>query len=211
MLKNKKGFTLAEVMVTLAVCGILASLLLPSIANVRPDKSKALFKKAYYIAERMVFELVNDDDFYPGQGEAIGLDNTIVASYLGQTFEGQSKFCGLFARKVNTTDDDAIHCDADHSVPTGNGTYKEPSFMTTDGIAWYVPFSKFETSSSNTTGAQTIYVDVNNQKRPNCKYNATTCKDPDIFEIKVLPDGKMFVDGDKEKSYLRSTEVTKDR
>lgn len=204
MLKVRKGFTLAEVMITLAVCGVLASLLLPTIASVRPDKNKAMFRKAYYVTERMVFELVNDEDFYPSEGETVGLSNTIEADYLGETFEGNSKFCGLFARKVNTTDDDKIFCDAVHTTPTGNGTYKEPAFLTTDGLAWYLPYSDF-------ADTQTIYVDVNNEKKPNCKYHATNCKEPDIFEIKVKPDGKMYVDGDMEKSYLRSTEFTKDK
>lgn len=205
MLKSKNGFTLAEVMVTLAVFGILAAMLLPAIANVRPNKSKAMFKKAYYVAERMVFELVNDEDFYPSQGEAAGLDNTIIASYLGHSYEGNNKFCELFARKVNTTDDDEIKCETANAVPNTNGTYKTPSFVTTDGVAWYLPISDFSTT-------QSIYVDVNGEKVPNCRYKEdapSACKDPDIFEIKVMADGKMLVSGDKEKEYLKSNDSMK--
>ena len=55
MLKNKKAFTLAEVMVTLAVFGVLAALLLPAIANVRPNKNKVMFKKAYYVKSRLLY------------------------------------------------------------------------------------------------------------------------------------------------------------
>ena len=197
MLKNKNAFTLAEVMVTLAVFGILAALLLPAIANVRPNKNKVMFRKAYYVAERMVFELVNDEDFYPTQGETVGFTNTVLASYLGHTYEGQDKFCGLFARKVNTTDDDEIKCETVNSTPVGNGTYSTPSFITTDGVAWYMPISDF-------TDTETIYVDVNTDKEPNCEFDSNNCKDPDIFEIKVEPDGKMLVEGEKEKEYLKS-------
>ena len=202
MIKKINAFTLAEVMVTLAVFGILAALLLPAIANVRPNKSKAMFKKAYYVAERMVFELVNDEDFYPTAGDTVGFANTVMASYLGQTYGGEAeadakkKFCMLFARKVNTTND-AVNCIAANSTPTGGGTYKAPSLMTTDGVAWYLPISKFENT-------ETLYVDVNNVKTPNCAYNAATCKDPDIFAIKVEPDGKMYVEGTKEKEYLQA-------
>ena len=201
MLKYRNAFTLAEIMVTLAVFGVLAGLLLPSIANVRPNKSKVMFKKAYYVAERMVYELVNDEDFYPSQGTTVGLDNTVIASYLGHSYEGNTKFCELFARKVNTTNDD-IHCDALHSSPQGGGTYKAPTFVTTDGVAWYLPINNF----ANT---QTLYVDVNSDKKPNCKYNKDKCPEPDIFEIKVEPDGKMLVDGVKEKEYLQSNDSLK--
>ena len=101
MLKNKNAFTLAEVMGTLAVFGIIAALLLPAIANVRPNKNKVMFRKAYYVAESMVFELVNDENFYPTQGEIVGFTNTVLPSYLGHTYDVQDKFCCLFDRKVN--------------------------------------------------------------------------------------------------------------
>ncbi len=215
MLKDKKAFTLAEVMVTMAVFGVLVALVLPAIANIRPNKSKALFKKAYYTAERMVFELVNDEDFYPTTGDEIGFSNTVVASYLGQSYGGddetdaKKKFCSLFARKVNTISDD-INCDAAHSVPTANATYTEPSFITTDGISWYLPITKFDKTGEDIS--ETIYVDINNTKEPNCKYdeqNPSKCNNPDIFEIKVEPDGKMRITGTKEKEYLQANNSVK--
>ena len=65
-----------------------------------------MFKKAYYIAERIVYELVNDDDLYPSkEGLYSGLDNTTEANYNGTTYSGNTKFCSLFAHKVNTTSD----------------------------------------------------------------------------------------------------------
>ena len=215
MLKSKNAFTLAELMVTLTVCAFLAALLLPAIAYIRPDKNKVLFKKAYYVAERMVYELVNDEDFYPTTGETVGFANTGMASYLGYTYGGdtepdqKSKFCKLFARKVNTETDE-VNCDDSHSEPnlTGSsGTFKEPSLITTDGIAWYLPYSKFDKTTGDTS--ETIYVDINNETGPNCVYNATTCQRPDIFTIYVEPDGKMFVTGEKEKEYLRSNNTAR--
>jgi len=214
MLRSRKAFTLAELLVTLTVCAFLAALLLPAIAYIRPDKQKVLFKKSYYVAERMVYELVNDEDFYPTTGETIGFANTVMASYLGHTYGGEtdaeakSKFCQIFARKVNTISDEDIHCDEAHSTPhlayIGGGAFKEPSFTTTDGIAWYLPFSKFDRNQP-----EKIYVDVNNDKQPNCLYNASTCSRPDIFEIYVEADGKMYVDGVKEREYLRSNNTAR--
>lgn len=215
MLKDNKAFTLAEVMVTMAVFGILVALVLPAVANIRPNKSKALFKKAYYTAERMVFELVNDEDFYPTTGDEIGFSNTVVASYLGHSYGGDNdadakkKFCSLFARKVNTLSDE-IKCDASHQSPLGDGYFKEPAFITTDGIAWYMPITKFDKTGNDI--AESIYVDVNNNQEPNCQYdekNPSKCKNPDIFEIKVEPDGKMSISGTKEKEYLQANNSVK--
>ena len=90
MLKKNKGFTLAELLITLAVCASLAAIIMPAIAYIRPDKKKVMFKKAYYVAERMVYELANDEDFYPTTGETVGLANTIQTTYLGHTYGSSS-------------------------------------------------------------------------------------------------------------------------
>ncbi|MBO6087691.1 type II secretion system protein [bacterium] len=200
MLKNKNGFTLAEVMVTLVVLGVLASIVLPTISKARPNKNKAMFKKAYYVAERIVYELVNDDDLYPSSSNTSGLDNTREVIYLNQQYGSDTddednkkkKFCELFARKVNTTTD-TPSCTADNAAFTG-----VPSFVTTDGVAWYMPYSKFDST-------QTIYVDVNGEEQPNCSNGYESyvdCPNPDRFSIKVKADGKLFVEGPKEQEYL---------
>ena len=203
MLEKTKGFTLAEILITLAVLGILAAIMLPTVTQARPNKHKSLFKKAYYVAERMVYELVNDEDLYPSTSVTLGLDNVSDVEYLGTHYgsasvenDKKSKFCGLFARKVNTTSDTA-QCDSVHST-FANTDSNKPSFKTTDGIAWYMPFTDFSGS-----GAETIRVDVNGEAKPNCAYS-NTCPDPDRFEIRVVKDGKMFVNGTKEKEYLES-------
>ncbi len=204
MLKSLKAFTLAEVMVTLAVLGILASLMLPIIGQVRPNKNKALFKKAYFVAERMVYEMVNDEDLYPAANTFVGFDNVSEVIYLGQDYgsktnaaKKRSKFCEIFARKVNTTSD-APHCDGNHTTFS-----QSPAFETTDGVQWYMPNSNFSSSP------QIIRVDVNGAKAPNCRQtssNIAKCPNPDRFEIKVESDGKMYVDGLKEREYLQSND-----
>ena len=200
MLKKIKAFTLAEVMVVLAVMGILAAIMLPTIAGIRPNKNKAMFKKAYYIAERLVFEMVNDESLYPTTSDTVGLDNTYEAKLYDETFKGTDKFCKLFTRKVNTTSA-TINCVANRAVPTNAG----PSFTTSDGIDWYMPITSFRNDA-------VIYVDVNGrEKDPNCQYDANTCKRPDIFQIKVKKDGKMYVDGTIESKYLGSNDNLQDQ
>ena len=192
-MKNKSAFTLAEVMITMALLGILSSILLSAVATVRPNDSKALFKKAYYVAERMVSELVNDEALYPeGDGTAVGLDNASAITYGGVVYSDDTKFCKLFAVKVNTISN-SVNCTVASQEPTSTN---EPSFVTSDGIAWYMPISKFPSD-------QHITVDVNGEKRPNCKFSSN-CPKPDRFEIYIQPDGKMYVSGTKEKEYLSS-------
>ena len=80
---SKLGFTMAEMMVCLSVIAVIATILIPTIAALRPDKEKTMFKKAYQITERVVSELVNDPDLYPNDPEFFGFDNIGVANYNG--------------------------------------------------------------------------------------------------------------------------------
>lgn len=194
--KRKFGFTMAEMLVALAVISVIATILIPAIMQVKPDKNKVLFKKAYYISERIVSELINDESLYETVDDKYGFDNLSEVKYSGSlTAKGNTKFCTLFASKVNTLEEDP------------DCTANALSFVTSDGIAWFLPVSDFSTE-------QKIKVDINNTvdnggKGPDCTYNASTCKDPDQFEIYIEPDGKMSVKTDLEKEYLRSNETMK--
>ncbi len=190
----KYAFTLSEVLITLVLVGIIASILLPALIQNKPDKNKVLFKKAYTTVENIVTELVNDDRLYPLANGTEGLDNTTSVTVNDTSYSGNTKFCKLFALKLNTIEtDDAIQCGADNVA-----------FTTSDSIQWYMPETAFAADAK-------IKVDVNGSKEPNCEYNTTSCDEPDQFAIYVSPDGSVGVKGVKEKEYLRSSEVTKTR
>lgn len=231
MLNKKKGYTLAEVLVVLTLLGILAAILLPAVAKIRPDRDKMMFKKAYYVAERVIYEIVNDDEFYPTyEGNCEGFECTTIITIGGNSYgasgntddsenKQKTKFCGLFAKKVNTNVDikgykndnytdlaeaNINGCKSSDVVPSANGVYSNPSFYTSDGIAWYMPASNFEKADNGDLGEAVIYVDVNAAKKPNCLSGANGCSKPDIFKIHVVADGKVYVDGEKESKYLES-------
>ena len=190
---KRYGFTLAEMMVCLAVLSIIATMLIPAIMQVKPAKNKILFKKAYYLAERIVTELVNDEDTYATKLGKEGFDE-IEPAAIDSSISGNTKFCKLFATKVNTVDD----------VP--NCVANQIAFISSDGIEWIMPITDFTTDAK-------IKVDVNgSDKKPNCMYNKTDpekCSDPDIFEIFIKKDGKMYVTDEKAKEYLKSNDTIK--
>lgn len=204
--KAKYGFTMAEMMVALAVMSVIATLLIPAIMQVKPDKSKVLFKKAYYLTERIVAELINDEDAYPLEDDKLGFDVTKKVTINGETYEDNDKFCKLFASKLNTVE----------SEPDCTAGAK-PSFTTSDGISWTMPITNFAATGiapDLVPGSAKIVVDVNGYQDkggngPDCTYDANLCKDPDQFEIWVQTDGKMYLDDDKSKEYLKSNETMK--
>lgn len=226
---NKKGFTMSEVMVVLAVIGVLAAVLTPTIVKLKPDQNKALFKKAYYITERVVNELVNDEILYTDSDSTKpNLVNESAVMVNNVSVSGLTKFCKLFAEKVNITTS-TPDCSAGKSSPVASGSsnLNSGNFTTNDGITWHLPttaagggateltvFTNPAAVPTPTVGfTRNIIVDVNGtdtynaKTSPNCTYNVTTCPKPDQFTIIVQHDGKLMVTGVKEQEYLKSTAV----
>lgn len=197
----KRGFTLAEMTITLGLIGVLAVILLPVLKNSQPNEEMLKFKKAYYITERIVSELVNDDELYP-EPDAVGaadyLGNTEAVTFHGQEFSGHDKFCKLFAEKVNTASAENASCVATALFESGG------SFATSDGIVWILPVTSFDEENT----PYEIQIDTNGTKAPNCSF-AEACQNPDRFTIKVFQDGRVMVDGEKEIEYLNRTRITK--
>lgn len=202
-----KAFTLAELLLCLAIISVIVTLTFPMVSKVRPNKHKALYKKSYYLTERIVHDLINDPDFYPETSGYIGFDDVSEVKFNGEAISGESKFCKLFAKNLNFV--------GENSTPncTESASIDNPSFTTTDGVAWILPYSKFDEkgivatvmpapgSGTPTPSAYSeyhlpyefIYIDVNGATPPNCEWS-DTCKDPDRFYIYIYVDGTVKPD-----------------
>lgn len=227
MKNSKKAFTLAEVMITLCILGVLAAVLMPVIKDLYPDKNMVMFRKSYYLIEKVVYELVNDDSLYPESEDEdkFGLNNVDSVVYMGKTYGGnpdldtdaedskrKSKFCKLFAAKVNIENTEDISCKNGGLPFSPSGNYVLPSFTTTDGVAYYLPYTKSFPNLNGTYGPPPLppapppnfYIDVNNSQPPNCAYNAATCPEPDIFSMHISVDGRVIPSDEKSKEYLKN-------
>ena len=191
-----KGFTLTELMVALAVIGIIVAVVTPAIMRTRPNKNKMMIKKAYYTTENIVSSLINDTSLYadmrdvcislnedPANGIycAYGFEWDEPVTYNGVEFSGNTKFQRLFAEKLNV------------SQEIENNSKK---FMTTDGIIW--DFTNIETGWELRRPAyenvRTLSIDVNGNEGPDCyQADCTTPEDFDKFRIDIQSDGKMKV------------------
>ena len=204
-MKNIKfGFTLSELLITVGIIGTMLLILTPVLRNAIPNQPLVMFKKAYFITERTISELVNDDGLYPENFDNAAKDflaNTVEVKYNGKTFSGSSKFCGLFAEKLNLKT--IVSCSS--AVTFTNGTASAGNFKTSDNIVYSMPITDF----ASATDAYEIHIDTNDSKAPNCFYNASSCIAPDRFKIKVYQNGRVAVDGVREIQYLGATNTSK--
>lgn len=215
MKKNRvfKGFTLAEVLVCLAVVSVLATILIPTLGKIQPNKNKTMFKKAYQITERVIYELVNDATLYPEVEGVHGFDNLKRVSFNNTNYgsdtlnsdEALCKFTNLFAEKLNTLSD---------SPACGNYTWTDGSLISsasrsivsTDGIFWALPKTNFTAGESAAPAYKKIMIDVNGDKQPNKMdsedASAVCSGDVDRFTLYVRSDGIVRVKGVCAREYL---------
>lgn len=201
---NKKAFTLTELLVALAVIGVLIAILMPVIMNIMPNQKDLMAKRAYYTIQTVVSNLLNDSACYPEDTE-VGDDELLnngygypdcdlwggnVATQATITTEGEAgtKFFTLFRDKLQLNPDEP-----------GNPANEIMTLTTKDGMKWAF--------ASDGGGQFTIAVDVNGDDRGNGSDdgnhdgatsdatdalgagNCPNSRDCDVALFKILPDG----------------------
>jgi len=168
-IKEKTGFTLAEVLITLLIIGIVTSLVIPAIINeTRNAELQAAAKKAISVANQ-AYKLATIDN-----GGGFGLCNTSYSSNAIPKFDAlKSKLNVIKECPYNSN---AIgNCWANSGVGekeyyvsgcskwsnTGNYQNSNNSFVTSDGMFWMLY------SYTSSIGSDLIIIDVNGNKGPN--------------------------------------------
>ncbi len=223
-----KAFTLSELLVALGVIGILCAILLPVIVNLLPNQNTMMAKRAYYMVQSVVSDLINDESCYPDKsnsasGKRYGFDdgfaysncvNWDAAADISTEANAGKKFVTLYTDKVDVSS-------------TNIGTDGKGSFTTKDGMSWSFDGTGFASKASKTSVAKLI-VDVNGKEAPNCgqstasnvdlgdgatlegndKCNARE-KGFDRFVINIYEDGRLKVDA-SDTWALNAIKVNKD-
>ena len=146
---KKNGFTLAEVLITLAIIGVVATLTLPSLmTNTAEQQSITAFKK--------IMNTLNE----AGQMNSAleGFDYSIAGrSTLDDRIEDGTESLGsLFNERLQ------VSREASGGYGTTGECTGDPTFVLRDGTAICLGNAQYDDS-----GYWTIYVDTNAQKGPN--------------------------------------------
>lgn len=104
----KKGFTMAEALITLTIIGILSALTIPLMMS-GAQKYDVLYKSAFQLTEQAVNDMIQDKSTYP---------NGDLSSPLGTD---PNEFCSGFVRRMNTVGTVNCNLSASMNMTTSNG------------------------------------------------------------------------------------------
>ena len=163
-LKKANGFTLAEVLITLGIIGVVAAMTLPTlITNYQKRATVAKLKRAYSVIKQaylMSYDQVGD----PAADEAfaMGANNyfkTYWAPYIKGTLCKTYQECGYSSNTpwimANGT-----------ALSTGVGAGGRTTFYTTDGVL-YVVFISGGGANGEAVPISYVICDINGAKGPN--------------------------------------------
>lgn len=189
---KKIGFTIMEVLVALAVVGIVAAIVVPQITSVLPDENKLKVLKIQKMLTEINAELLNDKAIYyevedGANGLLIGLASIRtprISPYNNEFFTGNRKYINLLADKL------------DYDInrnSTLEGNF-EDNFYTKDGIYWEIPNYTVQLIPGNphTIMTYTLLVDFSGDGvGVDCSYEPVLCPNPDRFEFTIDTYGKV--------------------
>ena len=148
---KKNGFTLAEVLITLAIIGVVATLTLPSLmTNTAEQQSITAFKK--------IMNTLNEAGQMNSALEGFDYSISEVGSLDDKVEEGTQSLGSLLNERLQVSKESS----GGYAGGDSNKCSGEPTFVLRDGTAICLGNAEYDES-----GYWTIYVDTNGAKGPN--------------------------------------------
>lgn len=192
----KKGFTLQELLISLAIIGVVSAVALPSLMSIQPDKSKTLYIKTYNTLATQTSEILSDPSLYwddgynsAGEAESVGLYSDaqpLIAPYNNDNnCRSGNKFPAILSHILHLS-----------GTPTytnaSNGGTNTADFRTADGIDWHFETKEVSMNIPGGLGYQTdltINIKPTDRSKNNPCLYSTTCLKPNEFKFRIDNDG----------------------
>ena len=190
---KKLGFTLAEIIIAVAVVGAIAAVSIPLVNTVIPDGKKVQVLKTYKQLISLNQELLSSPSIYVESNGCIGLGCTQkplgwspANANLGNYVKDGTKYIAILADFLNATEFDF--------------SSKVPNFTTRDGVVW---------SLSKEKDLYILTIDIDSSG-DDCTHS-DKCENPDQFKFLINPMGKVFGGDSLTITYLANPHKLSDR
>ncbi len=161
-LKNR-GFTLAEVLITLTIIGVVAALTIPtSVRNYQKQQTVVKLKKVYSILNQAYNQSQAENGMYQTWETGFEMGSTAYFNTYWKPYLKVAKIC------ANSADCNYARTDPCYAA---NGNLIGLSAFGTHGVSFILQdgtFMQLRTTGGNLTALETtVYVDLNNSNLPN--------------------------------------------
>lgn len=191
----KKGFTLAELIITLGIIGIVSAITLPLAWNARPDRAKATYLQVRSEIKTAIKTLAKDTNRYRIMYNNSGTNYDLTDFpffYQDSTQNNDSsrntRMCQNLALAFGQADNNSCP----NTETWSNSINGNPHFSKNGIDFWIYTNNNIATPNYRTD----IYFDINqingDRGNVNCLYNARTCPNPDRFRLSVNAKGEVF-------------------
>ncbi len=199
---KSKGLTLAEVLVTLCIIGVIAVIVLPVATHMKPDYTKIKYLKVYNTLSETIKNLASNSNIFPACEDSYCFEKNPLfntSKGIGEEYpEGNGKLCKLLADSFNALENS---CSDAYSEFDG----EHFTFETQDGTQFYVSTFKQGPNADNSAQYRTdIWVDVNGAKAPNKLYGEDDCTTPDRFKFMISAAGKIVAADPMGEAYINT-------
>lgn len=199
-MNNMKGFTLAEVLITLGIIGVVAAMTLPSLIQERQNKVlETQFKKSYSLISQAFLSVINDEYGGIADFNVAGLYNLV--ENLSKRYKNASTLWPVLPDYPNNSD--TARCDflagyyKNFTGKSGYSRFNDGIIQVNDGSTVYFDV---DSADSLTYGIILIALDVNGWRNKPNRYGY------DFFVFTLEKDGRLIPMGGEttlypEKSY----------
>ena len=200
---KQQGFTLAEVLITMAIIGVVAMIALPVATKMKPDSNKVMYLKTYNALAETIKSFASSSSAFPScQGDICFYNKPLYNTSAGvnNAYEqGNSKVCKMLAEQFNAATNT---CSNNYEQFDGNHFM----FSAQNGVQFFVSTLRTEPGLEDFTATyQTdIWFDINGDKAPNKYYGEDGCTKPDRYKVLLASDGKLVPADPMGKMYLKS-------
>lgn len=124
MINRRKGFTLAETLITITAIAVLAAITLPILNKAKIDKDTVVYRKGMYTIQRAMQKFMESSEYerLMASKGMVAEDSKYLANFT------QQEVCEALAKEINTKG--KVDCSI-------WGTSENPNFITIDGIKFW--------------------------------------------------------------------------
>ncbi len=160
---RKFGFTLAEVLITLAIIGVVAALTIPTVVkNYQKTQTIAKLKKAYSMINQAYNMSQAENGMYQTWDRGVDIGSTEYFDRYWKSYLKVSKICNTYSDCGYKRNQPWKKPNGDYVTTAVVASNERTTFLTPDGIL----FAIF-TSSATTTVNDSVVIDLNGSKEPN--------------------------------------------